>query len=206
MFNAKKSLSATIGIAAYFAFACSNAISGEEKEPKPALATVLALGDVQSQTILAKARLNLKTVQDHLVDEKPQAEVVTAAAAAPAPAPKIQEVTATALPNVRSIINDEARFIFAGGSQASGRVGSVLPGGFTVTAIEFADRTVTVRDRAKKSYTLSMSSNVPVAPAPASDSSATQSMNNPMRPAVMPPAFMPSAFPMVNPSMPVVSR
>ena len=98
MSNAKQKIAVIIG-AASMAFACAGAISGEVKEPKAALVTVLALGDVQSQTILAKAQLNLKTAQDHLADEKSQSAVAAATAVAPAPAPKIQDITATALPN-----------------------------------------------------------------------------------------------------------
>lgn len=119
--------------------------------------TVGALGDLNSQTIIANAQLALKQAQEKLNQASANSPN------GPVTPPVIHEVAGTALPNVTTIMGDEAQFLFAGGTSASGHVGSTLPGGFKILSISFSDRTVTVKDAAGRMQILSMSSSAPVA-------------------------------------------
>jgi type IV pilus biogenesis protein PilP len=116
-------------------------------------AVVGDLERVQTATIMATARLNLKKQQDELDGGGGH---VGASSIAP-----VLQAADNVLPNVRLIINDTASFIFSDGSRAAGKVGSTLPGGWKVKQIVGADRSVVVADKSGREYHLAMSSSAP---------------------------------------------
>ncbi|MCA8228149.1 hypothetical protein [Burkholderia vietnamiensis] len=137
--------------------------------------TIGDLGIIQTRTIMTTARVNLKKQQDLLTPDAPKAGAFSAQ--------PVTQTAASVLPNVRYIINDTASFVFSDGSHTDGRVGSVLPGGWKVSAISAADRSVTIKDHSNREYHLAISSSAPQAPV--SNSQQSAQMGSPMMPPQM---------------------
>ncbi|CAJ6616310.1 type IV B pilus protein [Burkholderia pseudomallei] len=120
------------------------------------------LGRIQTHTYILNAKYLEKQAQDKL-DGKIAADGTATPAATAGVAPR--SVVDSALPNVKMIVNGDAGpsavLLYAGGIQAAGKVGSKLPGGYTIKAISASNRSVDVTDRNGKSLTLGMSSTPP---------------------------------------------
>lgn len=138
--------------------------------------TIGDLGIIQTQTIMATARVNLRKQEDQLASDSSKGGAYSTQ--------PVTQSAASVLPNVRYIINDTASFIFSDGSHTDGRVGSVLPGGWKVSAISAVDRSVTVKDHSNREYHLAISSSPPQA----LSSNSQQGM--PPGSSIMPPQMM----------------
>ncbi|CAE6793782.1 hypothetical protein R70006_04973 [Paraburkholderia domus] len=127
-----------------------------------------ALGRIQTHTLILNARAKEKQAQE-LLDGKVNVDGTPAVPVAESPVDQVQ-------PNVKLITNGDsgpqATFIYAGGVLAGGRVGSKIPGGYTIKRMSVADRSVEVTDSKGKLITLGMSSAAPVAPVATQPSSA----------------------------------
>lgn len=145
---------------------------------------VRELGRVQTLAVLTKARVNLKELQDQLTPDVARGGVNSMT-------PIVQAAGST-LPNVRLIINDTAYFIFSDGSHATGKAGTILPGGWKVSSISRADRTVVVTDKSGHQYHLAMSNSAPasVVDSQPSRQTSTQQGGFVMSPTPLPPAAM----------------
>ncbi|ODP35038.1 type IV pilus biogenesis protein PilP [Pandoraea sp. ISTKB] len=116
-------------------------------------ATIGEIGATQSRAMLKQAQL-----KEQLLDNQLRKEV-TDASGAIAPAKTAAD---SVLPNVKMILGGtaglSATLVYAGGSQAGGHVGSSVPGGYTITAINPAQKTVEVKDAFGKRYVLASGS------------------------------------------------
>ncbi|WP_241025627.1 type IV pilus biogenesis protein PilP [Burkholderia sp. Tr-20390] len=125
------------------------------------------LGKIQTHTYILNAKYLEKQAQDKL-DGKIGADGALTPSATASAAPR--SVVDSALPNVKMIVNGDAGpsavLLYAGGIQAAGKVGSKLPGGYTIKAISATNRSVDVTDRSGRPLTLGMSSTPPQLPEP----------------------------------------
>lgn len=117
-------------------------------------ATIGEIGATQSRAMLKQAQL-----KEQLLDNQLRKEVADGSGAASAPAKTAADGV---LPNVKMILGGSAglsaTLVYAGGSQAGGRVGSSVPGGYTITAINPTQKTVEVKDASGRKYVLASGS------------------------------------------------
>ncbi|MDM8356528.1 type IV pilus biogenesis protein PilP [Pandoraea communis] len=117
-------------------------------------ATIGEIGATQSRAMLKQAQL-----KEQLLDNQLRKEVADASGVVSTPAKTAADGV---LPNVKMILGGSAglsaTLVYAGGSQAGGRVGSSVPGGYTITAINLAQKTVEVKDASGKKYVLASGS------------------------------------------------
>lgn len=117
-------------------------------------ATIGEIGATQSRAMLKQAQL-----KEQLINNQLRKEVADASGAPSAPAKTAAD---SVLPNVKMILGGSAglsaTLVYAGGSLAGGRVGSSVPGGYTITAINPAQKTVEVKDASGKKYVLASGS------------------------------------------------
>ncbi|KVV07492.1 type IV pilus biogenesis protein PilP [Burkholderia ubonensis] len=129
------------------------------------------LGKIQTRTYILNAKYLEKQAQDKL-DGKIAADGAITPATASTAVPR--SAVDSALPNVKMIVNGDAGpsavLLYAGGIQAAGKVGSKLPGGYTIKAISASNRSVEVTDRNGRPLTLGMSSTPPQIPDSAAQS------------------------------------